>query len=450
MAAQLLTQSGPWCGALTDTSAVIRASVVAEVNTVHMIIAESEDLRANPTTHSAGPLWADLTGRYPDKVATFHLTGLRPDTQYFYSIELNGRTSTALAGRFRTAPELGSATTFSFACSGCARRFWLCAGGAYQALAQMNDLRVGPPSCRPLFFCYLGDFHYENIGGASITDRLRAYDKALGQEPVRNLFRNLPIVYGWDDHDFLGNSVAGGDPKNHSVRQSAREAYDIFVPHYPLGSLTGGIHQSFQIGRVLFVLTDARYFRSTNGSSDNSAMTMLGADQKSWLKDQLLAGKKLDLIIWLNSVPWIAPRKSGEDNWGGYGDERAELSTFITQNDIRNICMVSGDAHVVAIDDGTNSGYSTGNHGGFPVFQAASLHSFPLTTKGGPYSMGEKNGGPGYGVKGRQQFGICNITYSDDNPVPEIAWTAFRAKSGVAVPILPEFKFRGRRTFAGF
>jgi hypothetical protein len=60
--------------------------------------------------------------------------------------------------------------------------------------------------------------------------------------------------------------------------------------------------------------------------------------------------------------------------------------------------MLSGDAHMVAIDDGTNSGYGGA---GFPVFQAAALDR-PGGVKGGPYSEGTF---PGAG-----QFGTLDVT----------------------------------------
>ena len=53
--------------------------------------------------------------------------------------------------------------------------------------------------------------------------------------------------------------------------------------------------------------------------------------------------------------------------------------------------IVSGDAHMVALDDGTNS------EGGFPVLQAAALDR-PGSDKGGPYSGGTFPGGGQFGT----------------------------------------------------
>ena len=111
--------------------------------------------------------------------------------------------------------------------------------------------------------------------------------------------------------------------------------------------------------------------------------------------------------------------------------------------------MISGDAHMVAIDDGRNSGYATAGRGGFPVFQAAALES-PGSEKGGPYAIGNEGGGPGPGIAGRRQFGVFEIDYG--NPAdPRVIWTAFRAeKDSTAITRLLRHEFSARRTFAGF
>jgi hypothetical protein len=59
--------------------------------------------------------------------------------------------------------------------------------------------------------------------------------------------------------------------------------------------------------------------------------------------------------------------------------------------------MVAGDAHMVAIDDGSHSGYAAGGGGGFPVVHAAALDR-PGSLKGGPYSEGAFPGGGQFGL----------------------------------------------------
>src|SRR5262245_40805530 len=104
----LRTQAGPWCGAVTDTSVVIRATVLKEVKIARVVIAESEDMTGNASAHPASTLWADPQHTYRHQVATFQVAGLRPATQYFVRLELDGENNRALPARFRTAPAAGS------------------------------------------------------------------------------------------------------------------------------------------------------------------------------------------------------------------------------------------------------------------------------------------------------------------------------------------------------
>jgi hypothetical protein len=52
---------------------------------------------------------------------------------------------------------------------------------------------------------------------------------------------------------------------------------------------------------------------------------------------------------------------------------------------------------MVAIDDGTNTDYSTSGGGGFPLLHAAALDR-PGSVKGGPYSDGAFPGGGQFGT----------------------------------------------------
>ena len=299
MASNLRTQAGPWCGGLTDTAVQIRASVLRSVASARAIVAEDDNLTLNRREFPAVSLWSDPERKYRHRIATINPQGLSPGTDYFFRLELDGDTSKALPGRFRTAPALNSASGFKFALSGCARPRFLLGGvrpEAYKAIAAMRDL---------LFFFHLGDFHYQNIEDEAIEPRLEAYDETLRRDGVGDLFRDLPIAYCWDDHDFLGNNAAGGDPAHAAKRRFARDAYDIYAPHYPLASSTEGIYQSFQIGRVLFILADSRYAKSPSGGSGTSGKTVLGVNQKAWLKSELLRGRDLDLIVWASSIPWV-------------------------------------------------------------------------------------------------------------------------------------------------
>ena len=436
------TNAGPWLGALTDSGAAVKVSAFHDIKSARLVVAQDERLERAVATFPAASVWEDGQRRYKHQIIGFQATDLEPDREYFYAVELDGKMGEAPAGRFRTAPPTGSRSSFRFALASCARPRWT--GGvrpeAYRAIANDRDL---------LFFCHLGDLHYTDNRDEEIGSRLEDYDDALKREGPRELFRTLPVAYAWDDHDFLGNGSGGADPKRRSAAGYARDAYGIYTPHYELARPQDGIYQVFEIGRVLFLLTDTRSRRSPSSGSP-TGRSMLGVMQKSWLMSQLLCGKSMDLIVWVNSIPWIGEPRDDEDFWAGYSDERRELAQFIVDNGIRNICMIGGDAHMVAIDDGSHSGYAGGGRGSFPVFQAAALESGG-SVKGGPYSHGNDAGGPGKGIAGRRQFGLFEVLYDSATAPPRVRWTAKRARKETAeTTSLLHYEFAAERTFDRF
>ncbi len=151
------------------------------------------------------------------------------------------------------------------------------------------------------------------------------------------------------------------------------------MPHYPLPlapQADGPIAQTFDVGRVRFVMTDARSERLP------PERTLLGSRQKDWLLQQLerAAADQVPLLVWVNPVPWITP-DGDADGWGRFAAERQEIGDRITALGLGSrLLMLSGDAHMLAFDDGRNN-----PHGGFVVAQAAPLDRF-VRSKGGPYS----------------------------------------------------------------
>ena len=179
-------------------------------------------------------------------------------------------------------------------------------------------------------------------------------------------------------------------------------------------------------------MTDSRFHQNPMGIFDNSHQTLLGNTQREWLFEQLITGKKQQqnnregLTIWVNSVPWIAdPTDATTGSWNQFYRERTQIANFIKENQIDKLLMISGDAHMLAIDDGneeTANNYATGGGGSFPVIQSASLDSRG-SFKGGPYNgqkyiidstVKSKNGA----IAGQRQWGLLN--FSDDGNKIEV------------------------------
>lgn len=367
---------GPWVGGVASTEATIKAGVANGV-TAQLVVSQDSDLSSasqlSPTTISAS---AEMT------VVAFALTGLQPDEQFHYALRINGSIATGRQGRFRTFPIEGDPASFTFACAGDAK------GG--ELFSSFSNHRVFDliRAEDPLFFIHLGDLHYDNIDSTKIADHVDCYREVLNKERQGLLYRNVPLVYVWDDHDYCGNASDGES----NGRKAARLAYQRAVPHYPLVEGEGdvAIYQAFTVGRVRFLLTDTRSERTPRKDPDSKAKSILGPQQKQWLKDRLLEGRdQFRLQVWVNSVPWIGDPEVEDDDtdaWFSYSTERNEMGSFIEGNEITNILMLCADAHMIAIDDGSNNRGATGK-GGFPVFHAAPLDR-PNSKKGAPFSHG--------------------------------------------------------------
>lgn len=376
-----------WAGALTSEGFQVKAKLAEGFAAPALLVAPVEGAG---DAKAFAPVSVSERG-----IATFEVTGLEPGTAYTYRVEAGGRIEGERIGRLTTAPE--GAGSFTIAVGSC-----LSTGSNGQVFDRIRE-------ANPLLLIVPGDFQYENISTNDPDAFAAAYEENLGAPAQQELYLNTAFVYTWDDHDW------GGDGSNREAASAsaAHATYREYAPHYTLAGEQAPLYQAFTIGRVRFIVTDTRAAKSPASDPDNAAKTMLGAEQKEWFKQELLAANGVfPLIVWVNPVPWIATADVGADHWGGYTTERSELANFIAENDIQGLAVLSGDAHALAIDDGTNSNFSDGEGAGFPVFHAAALDRRGRE-KGGPYSEGIYPGGG--------QFGLMTVT--DDGSDITVEWS---------------------------
>jgi len=426
---------GPTSGGVTHTSAVVKAKLRYRGNTARLLASTNSDLSEG---RWFGPVTAALAR---GNMVEFDATGLEPATQYFYALEVTNALQGKYRGAFRTFPPPDQPASFNFAFGSCART-----GSENPVFDTIRQLR-------PLFFMNTGDFHYENIRSNALVKFRMAYDEVLLSRAQAILYRSLPLVYIWDDHDFAGNNSDKRAPSYFA----ARYVYEEYVPHYPLPAGQGAvpIYQSFTVGRVKFILTDLRSERDEVKAQDTPRKSMLGAQQKEWFKRELLAAKgKYPLIFWVSSVPWIGEAgvnyypihdrvtgfihhtntlqfkknpataeqdrevKNNDDFWGAFTYERREIAQFIRDHQIAGVCILHGDAHMLAADDGTHSNYAGEGGPRIPVLCGGPLDQ-DASIKGGPYSQGvyrarKHEGCFGY-VQVRDEGSRIDVRYSGRN-----------------------------------
>ena len=286
------------------------------------------------------------------------IDSLTPVTTYYYGITYpqsipNSATMASDVGRFTTPPPDGTPVNFTIATGSCSLT-----GSQSQMFESILDLN-------PVLFIHMGDLHYEDLDTLDIDKRLEAYDKVMGSNSQRLLYMRTIFAYIWDDHDWLGNNQGA---ENGEAADIAKQSYTLGIPHYELGSMESGFsqeeetapkYQAFTIGTVRFVISDLRSesFKST----EDFAGQVYSEAQKDWLYNELSQADNYDFVIWISSRPWTDPDEIGSDSWGGFVNDRDELSRYIASTigaGPRNLLVLSGDNHMVAYDDGSSTDYS--------------------------------------------------------------------------------------------
>jgi phosphodiesterase/alkaline phosphatase D-like protein len=392
---------GVWCGNVSPTSATVAGRLTASALRVRLVVSTNENL--------SQPIYSSAVTSSANSGNALKLTvqGLKPDTDYFYGLEVAGtlRTDANTRGRFTTFP-LGRGS-FKIAFSSCGD-FRHANQAAYDAIRE----------ARPLLFINMGDLHYSDTNSTVAEDYRANYDNVLGHDKQGALYRSVPVAYMWDDHDYCGDNADGTSVG----RDTARATYRERVPHYPIGSAGGTIAQAFTVGRVRVIMTDLRSASNPTTQRESASKTRMGTAQKAWFKQELISARDsgYPLVLWVNPDPWIAPAKVGDDTWAGHATERTEIANFIRDNRISNVVLLSGDMHGLAFDDGTNSDYATGGGAPLTVLHGAALSSDP-SVKGGPYSGGA--------IAGNGQYGILEV-YDNGGPSVACRFLGIRAGEG--------------------
>src|SRR5690606_35675796 len=255
-----------------------------------------------------------------------------------------------------------------------------------------------------------------------------AFNAHLSKPRLRALLAGMPLLYQWDDHDFGPNDSNRNSPS----REASLLNYRQLVPHHPLAVAgddpLGPVDQSFTVGRVHFILSDLRSQR------DPDTRRMMNAEQDAWFRKELLAARDAGhpLILWMSSVPWNGSANTWNDRWQGYADHRREIADFIKANGLAGrVAILSGDAHMTAIDDGSHSDFATDGGAPIPVFQAGPILN-KGSYKGGPYSHGAR-----YETPAGQQisyFGLVDI--ADDGAEIRVTFSGRDGTDGVGDTVL--------------
>jgi len=411
------TLTSAWVGAVDATSAVV-ATKCAGASSIRLKVGTNSGI-------TTGVVYSSSATPDSNGLAKLAITGLSANTQYYWAVEVDSVLDTARQGKVKTFPVAGVAASYSFLFGSCA------VSGSNSTVFSTMRTHTGSYGA-PLFFQHIGDIHYDNITSNLASDFRTSWDTVLSHSNVAQLLREVPTDYIWSDHDSVGGNNHAGSLGGVS-QSGAQTAFRDYVPSYTLPAAdNAGVYHAYTVGRVRYIVTDLRSYRSDDSVTDNSSKSMMGSAQKLWFKRELARSEPVK--VWVNEVPWVGATTAGEDNWSGFDTERQELVSYITASRL-NVIILSGDTHCLAADDGTNSA------GGIPVCQAAPF-SQTTSLKGGPYSQGSYPASLGSSAN---QWGWMDVT--DSGSTITFAFSGYDATPTAQITLTKTFTIRTREAW---
>jgi len=341
---------GPMLGSVSDSGARFWVRTINEVP-VEVAVSSQADMQGALRSKAV------KTSADEDFTAVTEVTGLKPDTRYFYQLAIGGKpVKTEPAPSFRTFPASGGKSAFQ-----------IIFGGGSGYVPQHERMWDTMAKHDVTAFLALGDNVYVDRPELSETQRY-CYYRRQSRPEYRRFVSSCPVFSIWDDHDFgvndcLGSAGTDDPPWKMPVWRIFRENWAN--PGYGGGDTTPGVWYDFSIGDVDFIMLDCRFYRV---DPRGEGQTMLGPVQKKWLLDRL--GKSTATFkVLASSVPWTPLVKGkGEgspDTWDGYPREREEIFSFIEQKKIEGVFLMSADRH-------RSDAYKNERAGCYPLYEASS------------------------------------------------------------------------------
>jgi alkaline phosphatase D len=323
-----------------------------------------------PQVHATDWIPVDNNG---DFVAQIPLSKLKAGATYNYHVRARplggGQATAGVSGQFQTAPDSSDDRPIRFIVTTCQAVRSIDAGAeghhTYQQMLAFD----------PHFFVHTGDIvYYDKAPLAQTVAEARAkWNLMFAYGHNRNFHLNVTSYFMKDDHDTLVNDCWPGQTYG---ELSWEEGLAIFREQVPMGEKT---YRTIRWGKDVQVwMTENRDFRSANTDPDGPRKTILGAEQKAWLKRTIEeSDAKYKFVI--TPGPIVGPDKPGKnDNHSNeaFLHEGQELRDFIATQ--QNTYVITGDRHwqycsvdpqTGVIELGCGPINDEHNYGGDPGFQ---------------------------------------------------------------------------------
>lgn len=328
----------------------------------------------------SGTFTTDASRDYTVKV---DVTGLASGETYYYGFTALGANS--LTGRTQTTPAGDQASHLKFGVVSCSN-FQAGFFNAYQRLSERHDLNA---------VIHLGDYIYEQGSGqygelveerpiAPETEILSLEDYRMRYSTYRldtsliRVHQQHPFITVWDDHESANDAYREGAQNHNPATEGdwatrkavAKQAYFEWMPIRDMDD-DRSVFRTISYGNLMdLIMLDTRLegrekqiLNPFDSLLQDAARTLLGAEQKAWLLDQLgqsdarwkVLGQQI--IFAPFEVGWAASfdqdpntdyalaQGLAQDVWNGYPVERQQILDFIRNESIDNVVVLTGDFH---------------------------------------------------------------------------------------------------------
>ncbi len=323
-----------------------------------------------------------------DHTAKVRVTGLRPDTRYWYRFRT--KTTRSDIGRTQTAPPPDSNRPIRIGYFSCQAY----TAGYFGAYRKLIDLDPDVVVCG-------GDYIYEQDYHDSGYDKARAdktgankdgfartqadyrekYRYYRSDADLRELHRLTPLVAQWDDHEVSDNyagTVDKGVPPGADVAKYGYDRARIlagwrtwheYMPALRPGGTKGPdryrTYRSLRYGRsVDLLMLDERAYREVQpaaAAEHSKPRKYLGDAQLAWFKNAAVNSGAHWKIV--GNQLMIMPLTIGgveivDDSWDGYDVERANLLGHLQAKNVKNVVFLTGDIHTFFAGEVRQNGQS--------------------------------------------------------------------------------------------
>jgi phosphodiesterase/alkaline phosphatase D-like protein len=349
-----------WLGHATTTTARVCVRTTT-TGTVTVSCAGQSFTAAADTAVADGTVAIDVLGLEPGKSYPVTITDAAPATE---------------RGTLRTMPAAGGKVAF-LSCDERVRPLDdlaqnIIAFGA-DALVHQGDYIY----CATVLSGYNGETTTLPDKSSAASVYAAHWRQCMRKSDKRLLETAIPQYRMWDDHEF------GGDNWDHTITQAntalnlgcatqaevdaawwaARQAAGWYAAgnpaadagttaEKPSNAAAGTSVNQYPVayyrntvGDMEYVHIDCFSYRSPNAATDNASKTMLGANQKAWLKARLAASTAKFKIIASGKTTYIAATGGTGDDWTRFSTERDELIAFVQSAGITGVVWMCGDPH---------------------------------------------------------------------------------------------------------